>query len=424
MKRILAVMLAVMMLLMAGCADVQEPDEEVVVDVLADWVKPESDGAKRSVGYFTSWSVYARGINFSDVDPELLTHINYAFANLNPDGTIVLGDSYADTEITFPDAWGGAETEPGLFGQMKYLKTLNPKLKTLLSVGGWTWSTNFSDVAADEASRKQFAASAVEFCTKYDFDGIDIDWEYPVEGGNDIKHRPEDKENYLELIKEVRRAFIKQQQIDGKYYLITIAALADKSFTETTELPEMLKYLDFINLMTYDFHGAWDDYTGHNAPLYSSDETGHEKSDVSIDSAVKAFIDAGVDPADMNLGLGFYGRGWINVESTDNNGLNQNASVSKKTGYGFGTWEANVYDYCDLAENYIGQNGFECYFDDTAKVPYIFDGSTFISYDDEESITIKLDYAEKMGIGGTMFWEFHGDKEKVLQQLIADYYGI
>lgn len=374
---------------------------------------------KRKVAYFTSWSAYERGVNVSDIEPSLITHINFAFANLQNDGKIIVGDSWIDVEKPFEgDTWEGNNDSRGHFNQLRKLKSKYPHIKILISVGGWTWSGNFSSVSASEEKRKVFADSAAEFVSKYGFDGVDIDWEFPVEGGNNIEHRKEDKQNYTKLLQQTRKALDEQGKKDNKTYLLTIAGGPNVSFAQNTELKEMMKYLDFINIMTYDYHGAWENTTGHNSPLYEGDK----KDGLSVSKTIEAYLKAGVKAEDINLGLAFYGRGWTNV-SNQNNGLNQSGTPASSKGYGQGTWEASAFDYWDLQQNYINKNGYKRYFDSKSKVPYLFNGSVFISYDDEDSIKEKLDYVSKNNIGGIMFWEFSGDKNKTLQKFINDYIG-
>lgn len=387
--------------------------------------KTTSSGEKRCVAYFTSWSAYARNVTVGNIDPTLLTHINFAFANLNNNGEIVIGDSWVDVEKPFGgESWEAPNDSRGHFSALRELKKNYPHIRTLISVGGWTWSKNFSDAAASDAGRETFAKSAAAFVSKYGFDGVDIDWEFPVEGGDNITHRPEDKQNYTLLLAKTREALDAQGQTDGKHYLLTIAGGPNVSFAKNTELTEMMKYLDFINVMTYDYHGGWENVTNHNAPLYANPNDPTEFKDYCVEGTINAYLETGLSPADLNLGLAFYGRGWTEVTSTANNGLWQSGKAATATGYGLGTWEGACFDYWDLIDNYVGQNGYTRYFDDVAKVPYLYNGSAFISYDDAESIRAKLEFADAKGLGGAMFWEFSGDKKMELQKVLADYYGI
>ncbi|MEG2813568.1 MAG: glycoside hydrolase family 18 protein, partial [Oscillospiraceae bacterium] len=377
-------------------------------------------GTRRNVAYYTSWSAYARNVLVKDIDASLITHLNFAFANLNPDGTVVIGDSWVDVEKPMGgESWDSPADSKGHFAQLRALKKKYPHLKTLISVGGWTWSNNFSDVAADASKRKKFATSAVEFCTKFGFDGIDIDWEYPVEGGNNITHRKEDKQNFTKLLAEIRGEI----KAKNKPYLLTIAAGGNANFTKNTEPKEMMKYLDFMNIMNYDYHGAWDKTTNHNTPLYANPKDKTKDAEFSVDYTIRAYLDAGVKPEDMNMGLAFYGHGWTNVTSKTNNGLLQPGAAATGAGFGSGTWEGGSFDYKDIIDNYIGKAGYKRYWDDIAKVPYLYNGTSFISYDDKESLGYKLNYAESKKLGGTMFWEFTGDKNNELQKQIASFYG-
>ena len=210
----------------------------------------------RNVGYYASWAGYARNYPLTKMDFSKLTHLNFAFANLKSDGSVVVGDEWIDTQITsgvYADqgfSWEDAEKGmAGHFGALKKIKAQYPELKTIISIGGWTWSNNFSDVAADPAKRQKMAQSSVEFITKYGFDGVDLDWEYPVEGGNNITHRAEDKHNYTLLVKEIRAALDAQSAKDGKTYYLTIAGGGNPNFVQNTEPVELMKYLDWINLI-------------------------------------------------------------------------------------------------------------------------------------------------------------------------------
>lgn len=397
--------------------DITEAPDETDVDPLVNELvtKPESqDKGPRSLAYFTSWSSYDRALAVKNIDPNLLTHINFAFANLTPEGEVVIGDEENDLKKDFGTDLGGKEEDRyGHLGQFRQLKEKYPHIKVLISVGGWSWSGNFSDVAADPVKRDRFAASAAEFVTKYGLDGVDIDWEYPVEGGDNIMHRPTDNENYEMLLKATRKALNEQGEKDGKTYLLTVCARAVGRFIIDANLIDSMQYLDFINLMTYDFHGPWERKTDFQTALYDSN-----KGALTIDSSVTTYSKY-INPADINLGLAFYGRGWTNVGS-ENNGVKQLAEKISGIGYGLGTWEAGVFDYWDIEENYVGKNGYVKYYDEMAQCPYVFDGTTWIGYDDEQSIRVKTEYAMEKGLGGVFFWEFGGDRNLVLQKVIAE----
>lgn len=354
----------------------------------------------KKVGYFSSWSTYSN-FQVSNIDASQLTHIHYAFANISEAGEMMLGDSWADVEKSFP---GDLSTQPikGNFNQLLKLKQQYPHLKTVISVGGWSWSGRFSDVALTEQSRTIFANSAVQFIVKYGFDGIDIDWEYPVAGGlSGNIQRPEDKQNFTLLLKKLRETLNAQSAKDGKEYSLSIAAGAGKAYANNTELNLLHPYVDYIQLMTYDFHGSWDTITGLNAPLYRDPESKFY-GEWSVNDAVLTFLNAGVPAGKLIMGLPLYGR-VFNQVTNSNNGLYQSF-----TGGG------SAISYGALEASYINVNGYTRYWEADSKVPWLFNGSQFISYDDAESIGHKTNYIKTMGLGGAMMWELSHDPNKVL----------
>lgn len=406
------------------------------------------------VAYYPSWGAYARSFNVSNIDASKVTHINYAFADIawdgihgNPDptgpnpvtwptqdengqtinvpnGTIVLGDPWIDTQKRFDgDTWD--QPYAGNINQLNKLKQANPNLKTIISVGGWTWSNRFSDVAASQETRETFANSAVDFLRKFNFDGVDLDWEYPVSGGlAGNSYRAEDKQNYTKLLQEIRNKLNAAGAADGKQYLLTIASGASPAFANNTELGSIAGIVDWINIMTYDFNGGWQQITGHNAPLYYDPAAGSagvpDASTFNADVAVQGHLNAGVPANKLVLGVPFYGRGWDGVNSSGN-GQYQSASGASQVG----TWENGVFDFSDLEANYINKNGYTRYWNDTAKVPYLYNSSTrrFISYDDTESLGYKTDYIKSKGLAGAMFWELSGDRNKTLQTKLRNDLG-
>lgn len=367
--------------------------------IVKNTVTPEPTPYKR-VGYFTGWSTYSN-YQVSDIDASLLTHINYAFANISSDGKIAVGDSWADVEKTFP---GDTADQPykGNFYQLTKLKQQYPHLKTLISVGGWTWSERFSDVALTEQSRTIFAESCLQFILKYGFDGIDLDWEYPVAGGEaDNINRPEDKQNFTLLLKKIRETLDAQSAKDGKTYLLTIAAGASSSYAANTQLNLIQQYVDYIQLMTYDIHGSWDIMTGMNAPLYRDPETGFSW-EWSVQDTIRLYLNQGVPANKLIMGVPFYGRAYNQVTNS-NNGLYQ-SFMGSGSAIGYGVLEAN----------YVNKNGFTRYWEPDSKVPWLFNGSQFISYDDAESIGYKTSFIKGNNLGGAMMWELSQDPNKVL----------
>lgn len=416
--------------------------------------KAEAAEEYKIVGYYPSWAAYGRDYQVYDMDVSDVTHINYAFADIcwegrhgNPDpegpnpqtwacedengvinvpnGSIVLGDPWIDVQKSNPgDSWD--EPIKGNFKQLMKLKEENPHLKTIISVGGWSWSNRFSDVAANPEFRENFANSAVDFIRKYGFDGVDIDWEYPVGGGlPGNSTRPEDKQNHTLLLQAVRDKLDAAEEVDGKEYVLTIASGAGPDYVENNELDKIADIVDWINIMTYDFNGGWQTISAHNAPLYydpEADDAGVPHAPLfNIEAAVQGHLDAGVPSHKIVLGTPFYGRGWGGCENMENGQYQDCDGVAN-----VGTWENGVFDYTDLQDNYINKNGYTRYWNDVAKVPYLYNPTNgiFISYDDVESFGHKIDFIKANGLGGAMFWEFSGDRNNdLLNKLTSELQG-
>ncbi len=360
---------------------------------------------QRIIGYYTSWSIYARSYFVTDIPADKLTHINYAFANVSDAGECTVGDEWADTQYSYPNDPADAPYL-GNFNQLNVLKEQYPHLKTLLSVGGWTWSDHFSDAALTAELRANFARSCVALMTKYGFDGLDIDWEYPVSVGlNPDIGRAEDTENFTLLLAELRAQLDAQGQQDGDvHYLLTIAAPAGRARYSVIQLDQIYPYLDWINVMAYDFHGGWEATTNFNAPLYAtSADPNPDDASLNADAAMQAYVAAGVPAEKLVMGVPFYGRGWSGVSDV------QNGLFQPSDGLPAGTWETGVFDYSDLEANYLPT--FTRYWQDEAGVPWLYspDEQIMISYDDPDSMRLKAAYVKDRGMGGITFWELSGD---------------
>jgi chitinase len=320
----------------------------------------------------------------SEIAADKLTHINYAFANVG-DGRIVAG-SPRDTE------------------NLKVLADLrrqHPHLRILLSVGGWTWSGNFSDAALTVESRRRFTASAMELVRRHDIDGLDIDWEYPGLPGNNNVHRAEDRENFTAMMRDLRAALDVEGHHRNRRYLLTFAAGAFPDFVANTELDKLQASVDFVNLMTYDFRTT-DRVAGHHANLYPHPADAKNRS---VDGAVREFMAAGVPPAKLVVGVPFYGRAWVNIEG-EGTGLYQPGSPATGLETKYGPMSATL----------VNRGGFVRLWDSQAQAPYLWnkDTRTFISYDDPESLRLKSAYIREKALGGVMFWEYYADRTGAL----------
>lgn len=384
--------------------------------------KPNLAEGKRVVGYYAQWVADQRGYFVSNIPADKLTHINYAFANVTDDGKCVLGDIAADTGRVYTaeeSVSGKADsTDPtalhGNFNQLLQLKEKYPHIQTLISVGGWTWSENFSDASLTDESRKAFVQSCVDlFLKQYKgvFDGIDIDWEYPVSGGEEPNRaRPEDKQNFTLLLAEFRSQLDELGKADGKQYLLTIAAPGGGDNNSNYEWAELSKSLDWINVMTYDLHGLWETKTNFNAALYTSSGDPGSGSQ-TVDGSIRSYLSAGIPSEKIVLGVPFYGHGWQGVPETNNGLFQANAGGAP------GKYESGSFYYTELKADYFGT--YTRYWNEEAQVPWLYNPSTkiFISYDDPESIAAKAGYAKDQNLGGVMIWELSQGDDDMLNAI-------
>ncbi|KIK67435.1 glycoside hydrolase family 18 protein [Collybiopsis luxurians FD-317 M1] len=339
----------------------------------------------------TSRGIYGRKYPPQAIPVQDLTHILYAFANVNPSsGEVTLSDLWADQDIHYPgDSWNDVGTN--LYGNFKaiyFLKKANRHLKLLLSIGGWTYSPSFHPVVVSPPLRAKFVESAVKLLEDYGLDGLDVDYEYPQ---NDAQAK-----GYVDLLRELREALDRHAQAKRANYrfLLTIAAPCGPDNYKRLHIKEMDQYLDFWNMMAYDFAGSWDQTANHQANLHPAPST-----PLSVSQCISYYTSSGsVPPHKLIIGIPLYGRSFLQTQGpgTPFNGIGQ------------GSWEAGVYDYraLPLPGSHLMQ-------DDKAKASwgYDYEKKEMISYDSEQVGKWKGAWIKEMGLGGSMFWELSGDKE-------------
>ncbi|XP_044731929.1 chitotriosidase-1 [Chrysoperla carnea] len=277
---------------------------------------------------------------------------------------------------------------------MEALKKANPKLKTLLAIGGWSFGTQkFKEMSATRYSRQTFIYSAIPFIRDRGFDGLDIDWEYPK--GSD------DKKNYVLLLKELREAFEAEAQEVKKPRLLLTAAVpvGPDNIKSGYDVPAVASYLDFINLMAYDFHGKWERETGHNAPLYAPSSDSEWRKQLSVDNAASMWVRLGAPKEKLVIGMATYGRSFT-LSNTDRFRVNSPASGGGKAGEY--TKEAGFLAYYEICE--MLRNGASYIWDDEMKVPYLVHGDQWVGFDDERSIRNKMQWIKTNNFGGAMVW--------------------
>ncbi|WP_211746525.1 glycosyl hydrolase family 18 protein [Paenibacillus sp. Marseille-Q4541] len=379
-----------------------------------------------NISYFPNWAVYEEGRNFQpeDVVVSKLTHVNYAFADLCWRAINSKGEPCQDANIPLQSDYvfdgemiiGDKEKDIDNLARFNAMKSENPNLKMMISVGGWSWSDNFSNMAKNEITRRAFADSAVDFLRAYNLDGLDIDWEYPVEGGEDNNSRgPEDKENFTLLMKTVREALDAAGSEDGVYYLLTIASAQGDNFVVNADLKNSVTYLDFINIMTYDYSGTWESLANHNSPLYY--DRNLPKSSAprnNVLGGLLGHLNGGVPEYKLLAGVPYYGKGWSGCPSPGEYTTCE-GEIPK------GSWEPGTFDFYDIQTNYVNKNGFTHTWNEAAKVSYVYNPTTgiFITYNDETTMKYTASMIKSLDIAGAMSWEVTGDRSNALINELA-----
>lgn len=341
-------------------------------------VSGNANSEYKRVCYYTNWSQYRPGVGRytpDNINPKLCTHIIYAFAKV------------INSEIKTVE-WNDDQ----MFEKFKQMKDSNPGLKTLIAVGGWNAaSSEFTVMVESRQNRQKFIDSTLTFLRNYGFDGLDLDWEYPTQRGG----RPQDKQNLVLLVKELKRAFSR----DG--YLLTAAVPAGKGHIDNGyDVTTLALNLDFINLMTYDLHGAWDKVTGENSPLFPSSKDAGDGRQLNMKWAAEYWVSLGVPKSKLVIGMATYGRTFRLADAGHNDlgapatGPGQTGTFTREAGF------LSYYEICTMEESGQGQTRW----DDEQKVPYYVNGNLWVGYDNVNSITGKVVWLKNEGYGGAMVW--------------------
>ncbi len=384
---------------------------------------------KLLVGYFEQWAVFGPNVHIQDVSLDRMTHLVYESAGLGAEGNIVIGQPVADMYFQYPEDDMSKQEFAGSFHAMVKAKRQHPELKTLLAVGDWDRSQYYSRIAADENLRKNAIESIVDTMKRYEFDGIDIYWLFPVKA-NDVpdSFREEDPQNYLAFIKRLRYAFDQLEEDEGKHYLLT--ATLDYIATENIGVvAESAKYLDFIHLDTSQFSGSWTTTTEHIAPLYTNPNS---STNGSIAERIEALESHNIDLKKVVINIAPFGQGWEELENAKSG--NGNGLFIPRKSVSWGSWETDanqrlgIYSRPDL-RRFQSIDGYQEYWDDISKASYLFAPNRFnghfISFESKQSIDAKIAFIEEKKLAGIGLRSLHNDdyrQRSILSILYAHFH--
>jgi len=364
------------------------------------------------VQYFAQWAVYGRSFYPRDVRIDKLTHMHYAFYEVTSDCRAASIDEYADYQLSQTAAGRTVRGNIAAFVALREEQaSLGHTLRLILSLGGWTKSTHFSSCSKTHANRQALVSSAVALLDRTGFDGLDLDWEYPVCCGLDSNGvDPADWENYVLLLQMLRGALDVAHPTEHKE--LSIAMGMSPAVTGIAPKAALADVLDCIYLMTYDYNGDWNEFTGHLAPLYP-DPAYPGDPDFHISWGVAEWT-AAVPASKLAMGMPSYGRSWYGT--TELFGFGATPGPGTYWEPPNGGEQLGILRYDEITSSRFA--GFTRSWSDTAKVPYLhgyLNGRpAFITYDDPESIAIKARYGQAAGLAGLMFWEASEDSSSGL----------
>ncbi|KAK4238206.1 killer toxin subunits alpha/beta [Achaetomium macrosporum] len=345
---------------------------------------------RRVVGYYEGWAARRTCQAFmpEDVPAGVYTHLNFAFAGIDP--------------VSFQVVPAQAEDIP-LYSRLTALKARDSALKVYIALGGWTFNDpgatfhTFSQLAADEAKQRVFFASLISFMNTYDFDGVDIDWEYPVDperGGTAA-----DYANFPRFLQNLRAAL---HGGSGGRNGLTVTLPVSFWYLQHFDIVELEKWVDFFNVMSYDLHGLWDRGNKWLGAFLNAHTNMTE-----ITEYLDLFWRNNVNPEKVTLGLAFYSRTFLAADP----GCTEAQCMFDAVGEAGPCSKDEIGGTLTNAEltDQIRAAGVTPKLDKDAMVKVAVVGRKWITYDDEDTFKLKADAARKLCLGGVMVWAVSQD---------------
>ncbi|KAL7935602.1 glycoside hydrolase family 18 protein [Trichoderma chlorosporum] len=354
---------------------------------------PAADRSYMNGVYYPNWLVY-KNKTPATLDVENITHVFYAFVGVNEDGSLHLMlrqwfDEHADMVKE-------VDGEKGALAALAKLKRNNPRLKTIVSIGGGTGSKEFPALAANRNARETFARQVRQFCDRHEIDGVDIDWEHPKDA--------EQGRNYVRLLQECRNALPEQD------YFLTTALPVGQYILKHIDLDAVSRFVNYINLMAYDFTGSWTSVCGNHAQLYSPRgglQSSHPELKLCATDGVEYVLMRGFPSRKLVLGIPAYARFFPRAE-----------------GPGCSTESAGEMDYCEIPDQWVQ----DAEVDEAAVAAWYVDGSRenkgYVTFDVPRTVYMKGRYAVHKGLGGLFYWTGTGDKGEGLSLVAAGRRGL
>ncbi|CAF1071697.1 unnamed protein product [Adineta ricciae] len=375
--------------------------------------------------YFTNWAQHRQGLGRflpSHIDPSLCTHLYYAFANIDminrtpvPFEVNDVKPSPATAAVVANDLGKPAgngrlngkplmKTAPpmSMYEQFNILKYKNPQMKTLLSLGGASVNaTQFRSVFEPDKTRREFIRNTIKYLRKYKFDGLDLDWEFP--------ETENDRRIFSLLVRDYRLEFQNEAFLNDRPQLLLTAAVAAyrPKIEAGYDIKDVATYLDYINLMAYDYHGSWNSHIGFNSPLYARSSEKGDKRLLNQQATVDTWIDGGCPPSKLVLGLGMYGRTFKlkQKKNADTKPYGPSKGAGSPGNFTASSGFLSYYEICDLTK----KQKWHTEYDKEQQVPFAYKDDQWISYDNQQSIEKKCHYVAERRLAGAMIWSLDFD---------------